>query len=168
MFNGYSYIFSLLYSRVLCVFSYYYAFLISGVLMLFLFYRVPYCYSPYLFAVLLVIVVFGLFLVLFISRVVDSIDEFFSRFIPVGTPFYICPLVCLAESISYMIRPIVLILRPFINIRLGCVGSVTIGFLSFLHWSWVVCLLFIFLYELFVAIVHWYIVVRILSFSIDH
>eukprot|EP00108_Taenia_solium_P011610 TsM_000335100 transcript=TsM_000335100 gene=TsM_000335100 len=42
----------------------------------------------------------------------------FWSLIPVGTPIYICPLVCVAESISYIIRPVVLILRPFINIRL--------------------------------------------------
>ncbi|KAL5962886.1 ATP synthase subunit a, partial [Taenia solium] len=43
---------------------------------------------------------------------------FFRFFIPVGTPMYICPLLCIAELISYIIHPIVLILRPFTNISL--------------------------------------------------
>nr|BBB87213.1 ATP synthase subunit 6 [Moniezia benedeni] len=168
LFNSYSCVFSLLYNSIICMFSYYYALLLCWGLMLFLFYRVPYCYSPYLFVTFLIVVIFSLFLVLFISRFVSFINEFFSSFIPVGTPLYICPLVCLAESISYVIRPMVLILRPFINISLGCVGSIAIGSLGFLYWYIMGCLLVLFLYEVFVAVVHWYIVVSILSFSIDH
>nr|BBB87237.1 ATP synthase subunit 6 [Moniezia sp. MN-2015] len=168
LFSGYKCILSLLCNSIAYMFSYYYAFLLSSVLLLFLCYRIPYCYSPYVFAVFLVVVVFGLFLTLFVDRVVSDTSEFFSTFIPVGTPFYICPLVCLAESISYVIRPVVLILRPFINISLGCFGGIAICSLSFLHYLWVLCLLILFLYEVFVAIVHWYIVASILAFSISH
>nr|BBB87225.1 ATP synthase subunit 6 [Moniezia expansa] len=168
LFSGYNYMLSLLCNNLTYMFSYYYSFLLSNILILFLFYRVPYCYSPYLFAIILIVVVFGLFLALFAYRVINFTNEFFSSFIPVGTPLYICLLVCLAESVSYVIRPIVLILRPFINISLGCLGGIAICSLSFSYWLWALCLLVLFLYEVFVAVVHWYIVVSILSFSIDH
>nr|YP_009440998.1 ATP synthase F0 subunit 6 [Moniezia expansa]AOY40438.1 ATP synthase F0 subunit 6 [Moniezia expansa] len=168
LFSGYNCMLSLLYNSLTYMFSYYYAFLLSNILILFLLYRVPYCYSPYLFAIILIVIVFGLFLTLFVYRVVSFTDEFFNSFIPVGTPLYICLLVCLAESVSYIIRPIVLILRPFININLGCLGSIAICSLNFSYWLWIFCLLVLFLYEVFVDVVHWYIVVSILSFSIEH
>lgn len=150
------------------LFSYYYLCLVSLTLRLFIFYRVPYCYSSFLFFVFLVVVVFSMFISLFLRRVLFKFGEFFSRFIPVGTPMYICPLVCVAETISYIIRPIVLILRPFINISLGCFGAVAIGNLCFTHLIWGLLLFILFFYEVFVAVVHWYIVVRILKFSVDH
>jgi len=64
---------------------------------------------------------------MFLSRVVNNFNLFFRGFVPVGTPLYICPLVCLAETISFIIRPFVLIFRPFINISLGCVGAAAVG-----------------------------------------
>lgn len=73
---------------------------------------------------------------------------------PVGTPLYICPLVCIAETISYIIRPLVLILRPFINISLGCLGAVSVCKLCFTSFMWIFVLLVLFFYEVFVAVVH--------------
>lgn len=167
-YNKYNSIFSFLYNSIIVVFSYYYLFILSCVLFLFLSYRLPYCYRPFLFSTFLVVVVFSAFMSLFFRRLFNSMKEFFSRFVPVGTPLYICSLVCLAETISYIIRPIVLILRPFINIRLGCMGAVAMSNLCFSSWVWFLVLFILFFYEVFVAIVHWYIVTRILSFSIDH
>ena len=167
-FNNYSSILSYLYNGVVFVFSYYYLWVLTCVLVLFLCYRIPYCYSPFLFSIFLLIVVFRAFVSLFFRRLSIDIKEFFSSFVPVGTPMYICPLVCIAESISYIIRPVVLILRPFINIRLGCFGAVALCKLCFNSWVWFIVLFILFFYEVFVAVVHWYIVTRILSFSIDH
>lgn len=167
-YNNYNSISSVLYKNIVVLFSYYYLLILSCVLILFLSYRVPYCYRPFLFSTFLVIMVFSAFVSLFSRRLFNNTKEFFSRFVPVGTPMYICPLVCVAETISYIIRPIVLILRPFINIRLGCLGAVALCKLCFSNWLWILVLFILFFYEVFVAVVHWYIVTRILSFSVDH
>nr|ADI49804.1 ATPase subunit 6 [Echinococcus shiquicus]ADI49805.1 ATPase subunit 6 [Echinococcus shiquicus]ADI49808.1 ATPase subunit 6 [Echinococcus shiquicus]ADI49809.1 ATPase subunit 6 [Echinococcus shiquicus]ADI49810.1 ATPase subunit 6 [Echinococcus shiquicus] len=162
---------SLIYRIYILVFwgvSYYYLVLLMLVLVWFFIYRLPYCYSLYLFSVFLLGVVFVMFVSLFMCRVFDSVELFFASFIPVGTPIYICFLVCVAESISYIIRPIVLILRPFINISLGCFGAVALGGLCFTNYWWGLVLVGLFFYEVFVAIVHWYIVSSILDFSVDH
>nr|NP_066233.2 ATP synthase F0 subunit 6 [Taenia crassiceps]AAG13173.2 ATPase subunit 6 [Taenia crassiceps]BAA83541.3 ATPase subunit 6 [Taenia crassiceps] len=146
----------------------YYSNILFVVMFLFICYRVPYCYSPYLFVVFLIMVVFCCFVSLFLIRVFDSINHFFSNFIPVGTPMYICFLVCVAETISYIIRPLVLILRPFINISLGCFGAVAVGGLTINNGFWLLVMFILFFYEIFVALVHWYIVISILEFSMDH
>nr|YP_009178850.1 ATP synthase F0 subunit 6 [Pseudanoplocephala crawfordi]ALJ78645.1 ATP synthase F0 subunit 6 [Pseudanoplocephala crawfordi] len=168
MFNNYSSILSSLYNNIIVVFSYYYLCVLSCVLSLFLFYRVPYCYSPFLFCVFLLSVVFSMFVSLFFRRLLITVEDFFSSFIPVGTPIYICPLVCIAETISYIIRPVVLILRPFINVSLGCWGGLALCGLCFSSWLWGLLLFILLFYEVFVAIIHWYIVTSILSFSIEH
>nr|YP_007889814.1 ATP synthase F0 subunit 6 [Taenia twitchelli]BAN15646.1 ATP synthase subunit 6 [Taenia twitchelli] len=146
----------------------YYSKILFFVLFVFICYRIPYCYSPYIFIDLLVLFVFCCFVSLFFVRIFDNISYFFSSFIPVGTPIYICFLVCIAETISYIIRPLVLILRPFINISLGCFGAIALGNLSIISEFWIVLLFVLFFYEVFVALIHWYIVVSILEFSIDH
>lgn len=148
--------------------SWYYFFVVNLVLILFLCYRLPYCYRPYFFVAFLITIVFRRFISLFLGRFCTNIKVFFSSFIPVGTPMYICPLVCVAELISYIIRPIVLILRPFIKISLGCFGAVALGGLRFVNNAWCFLLFVLFFYEVFVALVHWYIVTCILSFSVDH
>nr|BDI27944.1 ATP synthase subunit 6 [Cylindrotaenia sp. MN-2022] len=166
--NGYSTILVFVYNYLIKVFSYYYLLVMTVVLLMLLSYRIPYCYSPYLFIVLLVVIVFSSFISLFSSRVANDYLGFFGSFVPVGTPLYICCLVCLAETISYIIRPIVLILRPFINVSLGCLGAVAISNLCLVSYMWCAVLVILFFYEVFVAVVHWYIVTSILAFSIDH
>nr|QCP68151.1 ATP synthase F0 subunit 6 [Fimbriaria fasciolaris] len=168
VFNNFNSIIAFIYSNIICIFSYYYLLILSIGVFLFLSYRIPYCYSPFLFSVFLLTVVFSSFVSLFFRRIFDNVHEFFSSFVPVGTPLYICPLVCVAETISYIIRPIVLILRPFINISLGCFGAVALCNLCFNSWVWFLVLFVLFFYEVFVAVVHWYIVTSILSFSVDH
>nr|YP_009505052.1 ATP synthase F0 subunit 6 [Echinococcus granulosus sensu lato genotype G7]AAL55468.1 ATPase subunit 6 [Echinococcus canadensis]AWF71547.1 ATP synthase subunit 6 [Echinococcus granulosus]AWW03915.1 ATPase subunit 6 [Echinococcus granulosus sensu lato genotype G6]QDX19078.1 ATPase subunit 6 [Echinococcus granulosus sensu lato G6/G7]AHH81837.1 ATP synthase subunit 6 [Echinococcus canadensis] len=148
--------------------SYYYFVLLMLVLFWFLVYRLPYCYSFYLFFVFLFGVVFVMFVSLFMCRVFSNVNSFFASFVPLGTPLYICFIVCVAESISYVIRPIVLILRPFINISLGCFGAVALGNLCFVSCWWVLILVLLFFYEVFVASIHWFIVSSILDFSVDH
>lgn len=167
-FSDFKSILSFLYNWIICRFSYYYLAWLSVTLLLFLCYRQPYCYRGFAFGVFLLVVVFSMFLSLCLSRVESRVSVFFGRFLPVGTPLYICPLVCLAERVRYVIRPIVLILRPFINISLGCIGGVALCSLCFINWWWIFLLVILFFYEVFVAIVHWYIVVSILRFSIDH
>lgn len=161
-------ILSYIYNLFIGIFSYYYLLILINTLLLFLLFRVPYCYSPYIFYTFLIVVVFRSFLSMFCRRLFRRVGGFFSAFIPVGTPLWICPLVCLAESVRYVIRPIVLILRPFINISLGCLGAVSLGKMCLVRGYGVFILFMVFLYELFVALVHWYIVARILSFSQDH
>lgn len=159
---------SIIYKNFILSFSYYYLSGLMGVFLLFLSYRIPYCYSPYLFSIFLIVFVFRMFISLFLRRLFDKFNIFFRKFIPTGTPMLICPLVCLAETIRFIIRPVVLILRPFINIRLGCFGTVALCNLCFNRWLLGLVLFLLFFYEVFVAVVHWYIVTSILSFSIDH
>nr|BAV82930.1 ATP synthase F0 subunit 6 [Echinostoma caproni] len=136
----------------------------------FLFLRVPYLYGMIGFCLFIVFSIFPLFLSLFISRLVDSgPDSFFSGFVPPGTPMWIAPFVCLAETLSYVVRPVVLMIRPFVNLTIGALGGIAIGSLGLKFGLWVVCFLFVlFFYEVFVALVHWFIVCNILSFSEDH
>lgn len=168
IFGGYSSLLSLLYTRTLNLYSYYYLIILSGVIVLFLSYRFPYIYSPLFFAVFLISYVFFCFVSLWLTRLSNSPREFFSSFVPVGTPLYICPLVCCAETISYIIRPFVMIFRPFIKLSLGCVGAVAVSGFCITNWLWFLVLIIVFFYELFVALVHWFIVTSILSFSVDH
>nr|UFQ88902.1 ATP synthase F0 subunit 6 [Rhinebothrium sp. MZUSP 8024]UFQ88914.1 ATP synthase F0 subunit 6 [Rhinebothrium sp. MZUSP 8025] len=167
-FNYLSSLLTILYNFVINQFSYYYLMLLGSVLLIFLLYRVPYCYSPFLFSVTLVTLVFSCFASLFLRRIFYSYNEFFSSFVPVGTPLYICPLVCIAETISFIIRPFVLIFRPFINISLGCFGAVALSSFCFSNSIWYIVLIIVFFYEVFVALVHWFIVTNILAFSVDH
>nr|UFQ88458.1 ATP synthase F0 subunit 6 [Rhabdotobothrium anterophallum] len=167
-FSNYSSIVMFVYNTVVQMFSYYYLLVSSIVLFLFLSYRFPYCYSPLFFVAFLVTVVFSCFVSLFLRRLFADYNSFFSSFVPVGTPLYICPLVCLAETISFIIRPFVLIFRPFINISLGCFGAVALGNFCFSGSVWFFVLGLVFFYEVFVALVHWFIVANILSFSVDH
>nr|QXU59697.1 ATP synthase F0 subunit 6 [Duthiersia expansa] len=167
-FNEYSSVLSILYNRLLNLFSYYYLLLLTVLLILFLSYRFPYVYSPLFFAIALLCYIFSGFMAMFLMRIFRSPSVFFSSFVPVGTPLYICPLVCCAETISYLIRPFVLIFRPFINISLGCFGAVAVGGFCFSGVSWFLLLMVVFFYEVFVALVHWFIVSSILEFSVDH
>nr|YP_007476442.1 ATP synthase F0 subunit 6 [Echinococcus equinus]ARO49932.1 ATPase subunit 6 [Echinococcus equinus]BAM84079.1 ATPase subunit 6 [Echinococcus equinus] len=166
--NDFGSLLSRVYVLVFKCVSYYYFVLLVLVLLWFLLYRLPYCYSFYLFSVFLLVVVFVMFVSLFMCRVSNSVNSFFASFIPLSTPLYICFLVCVAESISYIIRPVVLILRPFINISLGCFGAVALGNLCFVNFWWGLGLVGLFFYEVFVALIHWYIVSSILDFSVDH
>jgi F-type H+-transporting ATPase subunit a len=105
---------------------------------------------------------------LFLGRLFLGGFIFLSGFIPVGTPLWVCPLVALAETVRFVIRPFVLMLRPFINITLGCVGVAVVGGFGVSSGVWAFVLFTIFFYEVFVALVHWFIVTSILLFSIDH
>jgi len=168
LYNYYSSFISILYNSLISVFSAYYLAPLLISLVLFVRYRIPYCYTPYLFVTFLITVVFSLFISLFFARLFSKLTEFFSGFIPMGTPLYICSFVCIAETISFIIRPVVLIIRPFINISLGCFGAVALGGLCVGRGLWSIALAFLFFYEVFVALVHWFIVTSILSFSIEH
>nr|YP_010286152.1 ATP synthase F0 subunit 6 [Hydatigera sp. XHPW10]UKS07990.1 ATP synthase F0 subunit 6 [Hydatigera sp. XHPW10] len=147
---------------------YYYLSIILWTMLLFLSYRFPYCYSPWLFVAYLGGIIFVCFISLCLTRLLGDVNTFFASFVPLGTPLFICPLVCIAELISYVIRPFVLILRPFINISLGCFGAVFVGGLVNINWWWFIVLIALFFYEVFVALVHWFIVLSILLFSEDH
>nr|YP_010853273.1 ATP synthase F0 subunit 6 [Metorchis bilis]WGM81692.1 ATP synthase F0 subunit 6 [Metorchis bilis] len=131
--------------------------------------RLPYTYGMGGFALFIFFIVFPLFSGLFFSRVLDGgLSNFFSCFVPSGTPMWIAPFVCLAETLSYIVRPAVLMLRPFVNLSAGALGGYALGVLSFSGYWVVLFLVFLFFYEIFVAVVHWFIVYSILSFSEDH
>nr|YP_010015767.1 ATP synthase F0 subunit 6 [Thaparocleidus varicus]QOI72764.1 ATP synthase F0 subunit 6 [Thaparocleidus varicus] len=138
-------------------------------LVYFLILRTSYNYNLINLLVLAISLILPLYLSLFFNRLSLSINEFFASLIPSGTPLWIAFFVGLAETISYVVRPFVLIIRPFLNITIGSYAVVGTSSL-FVNGSKIVSLLLIclFFYEIFVAIVHWFIVVNILGFSIDH
>nr|BDB04336.1 ATP synthase F0 subunit 6 [Fasciola gigantica] len=136
----------------------------------FLHLRLPYLYGLMGFGLFLVFMVAPLFLALFLGRLVDvGLFSFFSGFVPLGTPLWIAPFVCLAETLSYIVRPVVLLIRPFVNLTIGSLGGVAIGVLGLKYGFGIfIFLVVLFFYEVFVALVHWFIVCNILSFSEDH
>nr|YP_009533201.1 ATP synthase F0 subunit 6 [Cyathocotyle prussica]AYH51386.1 ATP synthase F0 subunit 6 [Cyathocotyle prussica] len=146
----------------------YYCILI-GMLFCFLLLRIPYIFGIGGFSMFLVLVIMPLFLAMMLSRLSAGASLFFSSFIPMGTPLWIAPFVCLAETISYIVRPVVLVIRPFINLSIGAMAGMTLGVLCWsMSWGVFCGLLVLFFYEVFVALVHWYIVCSILAFSADH
>nr|AKG49768.1 ATP synthase F0 subunit 6 [Ogmocotyle sp. JM-2015] len=150
-------------------FDYLYRFVLGVMLFCFLSLRMPYIFGIWGFGVYLFFVIFPLFFSLFLCRIIDGgVSSFFSSLVPSGTPIWIAPFVCLAETLSYIVRPVVLMIRPFVNLTIGSIGGYVLGALCLSSW-WVVVFLFIlFFYEVFVALVHWFIVCSILSFSEDH
>lgn len=135
----------------------------------FLLLRVPYMFDMGGFLFFLVVFIFPLFLSLMFTRLFFDVRYFLSSFVPLGTPIWIAPFVCLAETISYLVRPFVLIVRPLLKLSIGAFGGASLGFMT-LKFSPAVLLflLVLFFYEVFVALVHWFIVCKILSFSVDH
>lgn len=61
---------------------------------------------------------------------------------------------CLAETLRYLVRPLVLMIRPFVNLSMGARGGYVLGLFRF-RYEWAVgFLFFLFFYEVFVAVVH--------------
>nr|UFJ44423.1 ATP synthase F0 subunit 6 [Glypthelmins sp. LW2G] len=137
-------------------------------LLSFLILRVPYIFSLLSFGAYLFFIIFPLFLSLFFGRFWTSIPVFFSGFVPDGTPLWIAPFVCLAETLSYLVRPVVLMIRPFVNLSMGSLGGYVLGGMSLCNTYVLLFLFILFFYEIFVAVVHWFIVCNILSFSEEH
>lgn len=125
-------------------------------LLCFLVLRVPYIYGMMGFGLFLILVIAPLFLALPLGQIFwFGPSSFFSGFVPVGTPLWIAPFICLAETLSYLIRPVVLMIRPFVKLTIGSLGGVALGSLCFRIRWWVLLFLFIlFFYEVFVALVH--------------
>lgn len=146
-----------------------YRLVLFGLLFRFLILRIPYIYGLMGFGLYLFVVLSPMFLALFLGRIVDGGPfRFFSSFVPSGTPLWIAPFVCLAETLSYLVRPVILMIRPFVNLTMGSLGGYVLGSMRFGS-HWVVLFLFVlFFYEIFVAVVHWFIVCNILSFSEEH
>nr|QZR92107.1 ATP synthase subunit a [Cichlidogyrus casuarinus] len=138
------------------------------VLCFFILLRTPFIYDLHGFMLVVVLLILPVYVSLFLGRLESGVDLFFSSLVPSGTPLWIAPFVGLAETISYVVRPVVLIIRPFLNITIGAFGASSVAGFG-LGNSWLLYVLcFIFFYEVFVAVVHWFIVVNILGFSEDH
>nr|WSP01992.1 ATPase subunit 6 [Wallinia sp. URM-2015] len=149
--------------------DYMYRMVLFFLLICFLFLRVPYIFGLSGFGLFLFFTLFPLFSSLFLCRVVDvGVSDFFSSLIPQGTPLWMAPFVCLAETLSYLVRPVVLMIRPFVNISMGSLGGYVLGLLCFSSGYVVAFLVLLFFYEIFVAVVHWFMVCNMLSFSEDH
>lgn len=94
--------------------------------------RMPYIYGLKGFGLFLFFMVAPLFLSLFLCRLVDvGVSDFFSSLVPPSTPLWIAPFVCLAETLSYIVRPVVLLIRPFVNLSIGAMGGYVLGLMRF-------------------------------------
>nr|WRW53957.1 ATP synthase F0 subunit 6 [Strigea falconis] len=131
--------------------------------------RVPYVFDMGDYFFFLLGVVFPLFLCLMFFRFLGNWRYFLAGFISSGLPFWIAPFVCLVETFSYLIRPLVMLVRPFVNVSVGVYGAFSLAYVILdVSFCWSVLLLLFLFYEIFVALVHWFIVCEILSFSVNH
>lgn len=128
----------------------------------------PYIYGVKGFMLCVAIFIAPLFFCICLNRLRVGLKPFFSSLIPPGTPMGIAPFVGLAETISYLVRPFVLMLRPFLKITIGALGGASLGLMCTEYSFIYPVLILVFFYEIFVGLVHWYIVNNILSFSINH
>nr|AYH51407.1 ATP synthase F0 subunit 6 [Posthodiplostomum centrarchi] len=149
----------------------FYTVVVSGLLIYLAMLRYPYIMEGGFFFFFLFSIIFPLFVSLFYSRLVQFSREFFASFVPSGTPLWIAWFVCLAETISYVVRPVVLVFRPFLNLMIGYYGMSAVAS-AVLFGGFFFCLLLIlvcvFFYEIFVTLVHWFIVCSILDHSVSH
>nr|YP_010235128.1 ATP synthase F0 subunit 6 [Notocotylus intestinalis]QTC30699.1 ATP synthase F0 subunit 6 [Notocotylus intestinalis] len=149
--------------------DFFYRFVLMVMLFCFLSLRVPYIFGVLGFSVYLFFIIFPIFLSLFLCRVVDGgVSSFFSTLVPDGTPISIAPFVCLAETLSYIVRPMVLMLRPSVIYTIGSMEGYVLGLYVLSSWLIIVFLFNLLLYEVLVALVHSFIVCSILSFSENH
>lgn len=117
--------------------------------------RIPYIFGLMGYGLFLFFIIFPLFMGLFFCRLLEGgASDFFSSFIPKGTPLWIAPFVCLAETLRYIVRPFVLMVRPFVNISMGSLGGYVLGLLCFRNKCVLLFLILLFFYEIFVAVVH--------------
>lgn len=131
--------------------------------------RCPYNYDIMLYSIVLVLFILPLYISLVFSRLFIRFSLFISGFIPVGRPILISPFVCIVELISYIVRPFVLLFRPFVKVSAGVYGGVALRKLCFSSREYIFfSLFFLFIYEIFVALMHWFIVQEILKFSLSH
>nr|BAV81464.1 ATP synthase F0 subunit 6 [Schistosoma mattheei] len=137
-----------------------------------MFTRCPYIYGYIGFILILFVLVIPLYLCLVFTRFYTSVSSFFADMIPQGSPLWILPFIPHVELISFIIRPVVLLIRPFINVSVGVYSGLMIGDLCMISLNnnvFIITFLFIlFVYEVFVILVHWFIIKEILKFTISH
>nr|YP_626442.1 ATP synthase F0 subunit 6 [Schistosoma spindale]AAZ57329.1 ATP synthase F0 subunit 6 [Schistosoma spindale] len=149
--------------------EWWYGFIVLIIMLGFILTRCPYIFSILGFVSFLFVLIIPLYMSLVLSRIDDSIMNFFASFIPDGSPMWILPFIPHIEILSYVIRPVVLLLRPFINISVGTYLGIMIGSLCFSFSGYLlIVLIFLFIYEVFIVFVHWFIVEEILKFSVLH
>nr|BAV81452.1 ATP synthase F0 subunit 6 [Schistosoma curassoni] len=132
--------------------------------------RCPYVYNYTWFILFLFLFIIPLYTSLVFTRLYSSLSKFFAEMIPSGSPLWILPFIHHIEMISFLIRPVVLLLRPFINISVGIYAGITIGDLFILsdNYTFMFFLFIFFIYEVFVTVVHWFIINEILKFTVFH
>lgn len=93
------------------------------------------------------------FISLFSTRLDDFIMMFSAGLVPLGSPFWVLPIIQHIELVSYLIRPVVILKYPFIKISVGIYRRALIGDLC-LVWSHFGFLFVICTYEVFVALIY--------------
>lgn len=131
--------------------------------------RFPYVFGFGSFLLVVFCVVGPMFIGLVGCRVLRvGIFNFFASFVPADTPLVLAPFICVIETLSYGIRPLIMALRIFINISIGSVLLYASCFFSYFYLLAVLLWAFVFLYEIFVAVLHWFILCSLMAFSEDH
>nr|YP_009938508.1 ATP synthase F0 subunit 6 [Prosthogonimus cuneatus]QNU39792.1 ATP synthase F0 subunit 6 [Prosthogonimus cuneatus] len=143
------------------------------VLLWFIFVRVPFVFDLFDFFLFVLVFVFSLHISAMVSRLEFSVSLFLSSFVPSGVSSFFGLFLCVVETISYLIRPFVLVFRPFLNFVIGgVVGHSLFGsfcywyrgsfgvfyYLDILYLLGLVGLLFFLFYEWCVSVVQWYII----------
>nr|YP_009826143.1 ATP synthase F0 subunit 6 [Lyperosomum longicauda]QIX04653.1 ATP synthase F0 subunit 6 [Lyperosomum longicauda] len=151
--------------------SWCYCFILGGLLVGMFGLRVPGVFGFWEYSVFICLFVAPLFLSVVFGRLA-GFRGFLLSFLPVGCPVYLAPFVFVIEMFSFLVvRSFVLVIRPIVNLVFGYFGVSAACYLM-LNTGWVfsgMCLwLFMVCYEVFVTLLHWYIVCHILMFSRDY
>lgn len=125
-----------------------------GLLLVFLVIRCGYGYGIVGFGLLVYIMILPLFICLFLFKILGRCRLFFGGFVPLGSPLWISPFVRVIELVRYCIRPVILLFRPYVNLSIGCYCGVALGGLVLVNLGVLLFLTMLFLYEVFVAVMH--------------
>nr|YP_010166574.1 ATP synthase F0 subunit 6 [Tamerlania zarudnyi]QRV61243.1 ATP synthase F0 subunit 6 [Tamerlania zarudnyi] len=133
-------------------------------IMFFIFYS-PLCFNSCYFTYF----VCGVSLPLYFGSAIDYLFSYkILDFYNLRPPYvYLTPMLFISEFVSYVFRPLVLVLRPTVNFIFGHLGILSLGTIALVTgWWWLVLVIcFIFSYEIFVSYVHWFIVGEISYFA---
>nr|YP_009092187.1 ATP synthase F0 subunit 6 [Dicrocoelium dendriticum]AHG06512.1 ATP synthase F0 subunit 6 [Dicrocoelium dendriticum] len=139
-----------------------------AIVVLFVFFiglRIPYIFFLHIYVGVVVFWVFPIFVSLLFSRL-SSVGMFLVSLVPSGTPLWIVPVIFFIELVSFLVRSLVLVLRPIVNLAFGCFGSAAGHYCVLGMQGYGALIIFVLLfYESLVLLIHWYIVHQILLFS---
>nr|QIX04629.1 ATP synthase F0 subunit 6 [Brachylecithum sp. PakAb2] len=127
--------------------------------------RVPYTFNLCLFVGFVVFWIFPVFVALLFSRL-SNLSTLLTSFLPSGSPMWIAPFIFYMEIVSLVIRSVVLMLRPVVNMAFGCLLCAA-GHFTLEVQGQGGLIPVILIYEMCILLIHWYIVHQVLLFTHD-